>query len=278
MSETNLKMNETTGTGKGEVLKGEPIETATTQSIVAKKSSPSPSKEVNSLPAVLTQDELATLDYADFSTPARMLALGTVLAKSQLVPLKKPEDVVVALMTGKELGLPFVTSVTQIYPINGRPTLGVHIQKAILLNNGVTFMKIEDAIEIYSYVKNVGDKFEEILQGTKDEQPADTKKKLIGFRTTYEFSREIKRPSGKYKEITAKSSFSTMEAATADLLDKDVWKKYYKRMLDARAFTIGAREIADDLLLGIYSPNEVSNDYYINDANEEVHIANVVTE
>lgn len=248
-------------------------------------------KKESNVSVALTNEELKTLDYADFSTPARMLALGAVLAKSALVPLKTAEDVAVALMTGKELGLPFVTSVSQIYPINGRPTLGVHVQKAILLKNKVIFEKIEDAITIYQFVKT-NDEGKVILTSTVKEgktiqnpiiigkglakdQPKNTAKKIIDTRTTYKFTREIKMPSGKYKEITATGSFSISEAQEADLYDKDVWQKYWRRMLDARAFTNGAREIADDFLLGILAPNELNSNYYINDNGEEVHIATV---
>lgn len=277
MSENNNKQNERTDKGVNEQVGEADSKTDMKNTAKTIKVSPSLTKKDNSnIPVVLTKDELATLDYADFSTPARMLALGEVLCKSALVPLKKPEDVVVALMTGKELGLPFVTSVSQIYPINGRPTLGVHIQKAILLKNGITFEKTEDAVEIYEFVKIIDNKPIKLSEGILTAQPEESKRKLIGFRTTYKFNRELKRPSGKFKEIIAYGTFSTMEAAVADLLDKDVWKKYYKRMLDARAFTIGAKEIADDLLLGISSPNELSNNFYINNEGEEVQIAEVV--
>lgn len=263
MSDTEQKLNEDDTKSKKEV-NGE-----------AEIVSPSSSKEVSNLPQKLSEQELATLDYADFSTPARMLALGKVLAKSKLVPLKAPEDVVVALMTGKELGLPFVTSVSQIYPINGRPTLGVHIQKAILLKNGVVFEKIEDAKPIYQFAT----KDKKLLgTGTIAEQPADSLKKRIDNRTKYKFTRQIKMANGKYKEMTAIGSFSLTEAAEAELTDKDVWTKYWRRMLDARAFTNGAREIADDLLLGIMTPNELDNDFYVNEKGEEVHNATIVTD
>lgn len=241
------------------------------------KASPS-SASITTLPVEtkLTKEELATLDYSTYDTPARMLALGEVLAKSNLVPLNKAADVAVALMTGKELGLPFITSVSQIYPINGRPTLGVHIQKALLLKAGVVFEKIEDAVPLYNFVKVVGDKIEQLGKGTLEEQPKDSKKKQIDTRTTYKFTREIKMPSGKWKEITAKGSFSISEATDAGLIEKDVWVKYWRRMLDARAFTNGAREIADDIILGIYSPNELSDSYYVNDEGQEIHTVEIV--
>ena len=162
---------------------------ATSKSEVADASTEVTTTEKES--STLTETELRTLDYSDFSTPARMLALGKVLVRSQLVPLKKPEDVVVALMTGKELGLPFVTSVSQIYPINGRPTLGVHIQRALCLKQGITFEKIEDAESIYQFAKTdkegkivLEDKKPVIVHvGTIKEQPDNTKQAEITKRT-----------------------------------------------------------------------------------------------
>lgn len=249
--------------------------TKTAKQLVKVTPSPMITKEVTTLPA-LTQAELATLDYADFSTPARMMALAEVLCKSKLSPLKKKEDVVMALMTGQELGLPFVTSLSQIYPINDRPTLGVHIQKALCLKNGVVFEKIEDAVQIYSFVIKEGEKLVPAGEGTIEQLPKDGKKKEIDRRTTYLFTREIRMASGGYKTITAKGSFSLREATEADLVGKDVWIKYWRRMLDARAFTNGAREIADDIILGLMTPNELSNDFYVNEQGTEVHKVEVI--
>ena len=142
MSEQKETMKELTGETISEE-KGETKKVTTSEKDnKVTKVSPSSTKDV---PVVLTKSELELLDYADFSTPARMLALGEVLCKSALVPLKKPEDVVVALMTGKELNLPFITSMSQIYPINGRPTIGVHIQRALCIKAGILIKKIEDA-------------------------------------------------------------------------------------------------------------------------------------
>lgn len=250
--------------------------TKTAKQLVKVTPSPMITKEVALTPA-LTQAELATLDYADFSTPARMMALADVLCKSSLSPLKKKEDVVMALMTGQELGLPFITSLSQIYPINNRPTLGVHIQKALCLQNGVVFEKIEDAVAVYNFVRKEGTELIQLGEGTINMKvPADAKKKQIDTRTTYLFTREIKMASGSYKTITAKGSFSLREATEADLVGKDVWIKYWRRMLDARAFTNGAREIADDIILGLMTPNELSNDFYVNEQGTEVHKVEVI--
>jgi len=231
-------------------------------------------KEVAIQPATntlegLTPQALTALDYTDFSTPARMLALGEILVKSKMCPLKKAEDVVVALLCGKELGLPFIASINEIYPINGSPTLGVHILKGICLSNGIVFEKTRDYEEYYEFVEtdengkvklsNSTDatSYNVISKGFIDKQPKNTKRRVIDFITEYTLTRKIKQIDGTYKNLIAKGSFSLLEAKQAELLTKDNWNKYPKRMLEARAFAVASREIADDLLHGIMLPDEV---------------------
>jgi len=249
--------------------------------IVSVKVTPPVSKEVAVVDSpVITKEELAVLDYDKFDTPARMLALGEVLVRSSLSPLKKPEDVVMALMTGQALGLPLSTSICQIYPIGGRPTLGVHLQRALLLKAGIFFTKTEDAVPLFQFVESKEGRIilneqkqpTVVHTGPIEEQPKGTLKGLkpFDYRTTYEFEREQRMPSGKFKTLKVTSSYTMSEARTAELLDKDVWIKFWKRMLDARAYTIGSKEIAADIINGLSSPSEVSSNFYINDQMEEV--------
>lgn len=242
-------------------------------------------EEVSNTPMISNKQDLEALDYAEFETPARMLALGNVLVKSSLVPLKKAEDVFVCLKTGKELGLPFMASVTQIYPINGRATLGVHLQKALLIQNGIAFKKIEDAEPIYGFYlandegKPLMDNNNQpklVSTGILAEQPKKTVKspQPMDYRTTYTATRMIRLADGSFEKMTAKGSFTLSEAKEAELTDKDVWQKYWRRMLDARAFSILAREIASDVTNGIYAPNELSNNFYINESGDEVPVEN----
>lgn len=286
MSETRKEMDNT-GSKVDEALKHEEVidnkisEVDTDNETITSSASDTPTAMTT-----MTTADLSALDYVDFSTPARMLALGEVLVNSKLVPLKTPQDVMTALMTGKDLGLPLMASLSQIYPINGRPTIGVHIQKGLLIKNGIPFEKIEDAVNLYEFVKadkdgkpvfidkvvnGVNTKIPEVMgYGTIEEQPENTVKRAIDKRTTYQITRAIKMADGKFKTMTAKGSFTLSEAKEADLHEKDVWIKYWRRMLDARAFTNAVGEIADDITLGLRSPNEVSNDYYVNSNGEEV--------
>lgn len=88
----------------------------------------------------------------------------------------------------------------------------------------------------------------------------------IDYVTSYRFYRNI---GG--RDVTAIGSFKYSEAVTAGLLSKDTYMKYLRIMLQNRAFTYGARDIADDLLMGLYTVEELKhiNHIPISDADYE---------
>ena len=62
---------------------------------------------------------------------------------------------------------------------------------------------------------------------------------------------------GKERVITAISHYSYSEAQNAGLFDKDTYKKYARMMIGTRAFTFGARDIANDVLMGSMETTEL---------------------
>lgn len=77
----------------------------------------------------------------------------------------------------------------------------------------------------------------------------------IDYVTEYKFTRMI---NG--KEMIIHSSFSLSNATTANLIkDGGVYQKYPQIMIATRAFTYGAREIADDVLNGITEYTELKD-------------------
>lgn len=228
-----------------------------------------------------------------------MLALAEVYVKGKMCPLKTAEDVVIAITTGQQLGLPFMTSINYIFPINGKPAMSTHLHRAILLRHGVTFKKLDDNEPVYNYYEDdgtgtgvakkvktknaAGQEIEvPILIGDFTARTAPKNsvrgRKIVDRITTYSFEREIKTQSGKYKTITAESSFTMREAETAELMVNPPWIKYPARMLDARAFGIGSKEIGADLLLGVPSISEMAEvydmQYEVNDSYEEAVVVN----
>lgn len=210
---------------------------------------------------------------AHLTTPQQLLEFSTTLVEGKMCPYKTPADAMIALIAGKELGLGLAATLGGIYPIEGRPSLGVHVKKGILLQNNVLFKRIRDYEPYYEFVKMEDSKPIVVKHGYLDEQPEGTKKKHIDTKTEYLFTRYFKTPKGIVKN-TAKGVFGVSDATLAGLWDKGTYKKYPKDMLASRAFSKGANEIADDLLQGMYSYSELADlkgsvSYYIDDDGHE---------
>ncbi|MBQ3306895.1 MAG: hypothetical protein IJG68_01745 [Bacilli bacterium] len=88
--------------------------------------------------------------------------------------------------------------------------------------------------------------------------------------TRYKFNPVLNKP---IKQI-AVSHFSYSEALTAQFFEKDTYKKYARVMIGHRAFTLGARDIASDVLMGVLEEIESAQingglDYAIENAEYE---------
>ena len=213
-----------------------------------------------------------------------MHTIAAVLVKSNLCPLKKEADVILAIITGNQFSFPYMTSINNIYAVNGKPTLSAHLHRALLLMHKLIFKKVYDYEALYDWAKT--DEKGTVIKSTTgvpiilgrftiDQKPkeycvASSEKDRI---TKYEFKRMVKQLDNTYETMIVYSEFKMSDASKADLLDKDNWKKYPARMCDARAFTTGAREIAADITLGIYSVSELADQnnlkYRISESFEE---------
>lgn len=76
--------------------------------------------------------------------------------------------------------------------------------------------------------------------------------KPVDFVTEYEITRTI---NG--KEVTAKGRFSYSDALQAEMFEKDTYKKYPRILIGHRAFTLAARDIASDILMGVMETTEL---------------------
>jgi hypothetical protein len=147
--------------------------------------------------------------------------LANGIALSGLAPkgMDKPEQVMVAIMTGMELGLPPMFAVQKIAVINGRPSIWGDAIPALLWGKGF--------------------KLREWLTGEGDKRVAHC---------------EITRPTGDKVERT----FSVETAKEAGLWTKaGPWKQYPERMLQMRARGFAARDGAADVLGGLYVTEEL---------------------
>ena len=78
----------------------------------------------------------------------------------------------------------------------------------------------------------------------------------IDYVTEFQFTR-LKLVYGQLQKMTVTSRFSYSEAVKADFFTKDTYQKYARIMIDHRAFTLGARDIADDLIMGVMETSEL---------------------
>lgn len=220
-----------------------------------------------------TTDDFSTIRGA-VEQLENMKKLAEVYITGGLSPIKSVGDFVIAVITGNQLGLPFTISINNIFPINGKPAMSVHLIRALLLKAGITFEKTKDMSPVHQYyltvekdgkreVKKDGggnpilgglDLYENINKDIYMVNPKPSNKV-----TEYVFTRMIRQIDGSYFKQRAKGSFSIQESINAGLSEKDNYKNYPARMLDARAFMIGAREIAADIIFGLYSVNELAD-------------------
>lgn len=98
----------------------------------------------------------------------------------------------------------------------------------------------------------------------------------IDYVTEYEFSRCIKQIDGSVRKMTAKSRFSYSEAQAADLFTKDTYKKYARVLIGHRAFTLGARDIASDVIMGVMEKSELQIVENVDLSPDDFEIAEVV--
>ena len=76
--------------------------------------------------------------------------------------------------------------------------------------------------------------------------------KPVDYITEYELTRKV---NG--KDVSVISRFSYSDAVQADMFEKDTYKKYPRILIGHRAFTLGARDIASDVLMGVMETTEL---------------------
>lgn len=218
----------------------------------------------NSLEKSETNTSPATTSFKDFKNFEEMIAFGDKICKSNFSPLKKGEDVVAALLLGKELGFDVMTSIQNIYPINGRGSLGIHLISSLCMKAGITYKILKDYQPLYQ-IALVKDK---VIVGTREgfiNEPLFEGEKRnpspIDYVTIIEFSRKVKQPDGTWEKMTVESSYSIREATQAELTVKDNWIKNPKTMVRTRALSLGYRLIGDDVINGMYEHSELADVY-----------------
>lgn len=147
--------------------------------------------------------------------------LAQGIAASNLAPqgMRTPEQIMVAIMTGLELGLPPMFAIQKIAVINGRPSIWGDAVPALLWARGF--------------------KLREWMDGEEEKLTAHC---------------EVTRPDG--DKISRK--FSVANARKAGLWGKSgPWSQHPERMLQMRARGFCCRDGASDVLTGLYIAEEL---------------------
>jgi hypothetical protein len=148
--------------------------------------------------------------------------LAATIAKTRICGIATAEDALVRLLTGRELGLPAMVSLRQIYTIEGKPSLEASLMLAICLHHPMC------------------EYFEPV---TTDAKHATYKAKRRGR-----------------EEI--RLTWTIEMAAQAKLLDRgenkgmNNWNRYPDAMLRARCTAALARIVFPDAIAGLYAREE----------------------
>ena len=188
---------------------------------------------------------ISSLYNGDLSSlPAPMkeqLIMADVLAKSQAIPMHyigKPAAVFSAIQWGKELGVPPVTALNNMYNVNGKTAVSTALHYGLA-------------------AKHPG--FRGMVKA-KVTKPKEECKVVVKRAFTIEGQEQVYEYTGE---------FTMDQARTAGLVRvNSPWTAYPERMLFNRALAIALREAFPDVLAGVYTYEELKPDISIAEVEE----------
>ena len=188
--------------------------------------------------------------------PQDIRSFLATLIESKKLPahIKNVEEAFTIAQMGKELGFATMQAFHYIIPIQGKLSLSAKATGALLRKGGVKFITMEDGVYVYK-----GNKTE---PSTPDEKPIDR-------RTTVKFIRD---------ELEELCTFTWKDAELQGLTTKDNWKRMPREMLYARCIAKGANRIGSDLLLGLYTIEEMTDSLNVSETNIKRDVDGTVLE
>lgn len=179
-----------------------------------------------------TTTSLANWDRQPLSELEMTYQTLVMLSKGPTVPDRyydKPNDMLAAVMYGKEIGISPMAAITNLYLVNGSVGMSAKMMSALIHRAGHV-MKISE------------------------HKSGAAVKIVIECLRWHRESRQLI-PVGEV-------SFGTADAAAAGLSDKDTYQQYPRHMLTNRAISFAARTHFGDVISGVgYTPEEL--DTYI---------------
>lgn len=146
--------------------------------------------------------------------------LAKIATASGLCRVKRPEEAAVILLTGRELGLSPMQSLRGIYVVNGTPVLSADLLVAVVRRSGLCGSW-------------------RVVESTPE-------------RCTITTTRV-----GETEPSTR--TWTMADAKRAGVVGKPIWAQYPAQMLRHRCAADLAREVYPDVVLGLYTPEEMDN-------------------
>lgn len=150
--------------------------------------------------------------------------------------IQKPEQAVVIVLKGRELGLDPMQSFDFIDVIMGKSALKPKGMGALVRKGGVSYTTVKD------------------FEAIKDEAG-----NIVDYETAIKFIRWHKNPDNSFEKLEDVVGYKWSEAVAMGLTNKDNWKKQPGVMLYWRAFSKGANRVCPDLISGMYTTEEVAS-------------------
>lgn len=144
--------------------------------------------------------------------------LAQTAAASGLFAVRRPEEALVILLTGRELGLGAMAALRGIYVVSGRPVLSADLLVACVRRSGLC--------KSWRVVESTAQRCEITTQRVDEEHPSS-------------------------KVWTAE------DARRAGLSGRGTWAAYPGQMLRHRCAADLAREVYPEVALGLYDPDEI---------------------
>jgi hypothetical protein len=168
-------------------------------------------------------------EFGVMKEQAKMLIASKFLPSS----ITTPEQAIAVILTGRELGIGTMAALNNITVIQQKPTVSPQLMLALIERSGL--------------LENIIIKPNHSPDGRTSQVAVTMKRK---GRT-------------EHTEI-----FGTSEAMALRLLDKDNYKKQAATMFKWRAVAACARVVFPDVILGLYTPDEVGADVEVTDTEE----------
>lgn len=149
---------------------------------------------------------------------AELERLAKHAASTGFFGAKSPEQALIVMMAGRDLGLSYSQALRAFHVIEGKPTLSADGMVA-------TCLVRRDVCEWFRTI-------------AVDDKAATVETKRVG-------------------QEAQRYTFTMQDAQRAGVTNKPTWGRYPSRMLLARARAALARDVYPDLLLGLYDPDEL---------------------